>query len=263
MIRGFALLYGICLLVLTSTVAASQATGDQRQLFRTLNFGADPDRLVAMATLRNVPVTERAPFILSALIKILDEHVQEFRDRQSGVRTVSDQAGRDHTDVLDSALALVSGYDDPATLSSLLPFVNHGNALQMAIARYGEHGVHWVAGIADVGSGATVNDVSGALNVLTFMLEGHPKPEYMLSTSSRDRIADLCRQRIQEFQLVDGNQQVIMLAALIGEPDLLAMIRLMATDRAAAERAGGGPNMVMPIQMTAREALQAATKTKR
>lgn len=233
-------------------LAKAQAV-DQGAIAHHLQFGSNTEQYSALAALKGIPVDQRAYYILSALTDLLLRQSRDFQQRQSGALLVG-RADTARIEVVDLTIARVSEYDDPTVIEPLLPFINHGTLVQQVLGRFGELAVDHVIGIAAIGSGVDDNQLAGALNTLRNMLDGTPT-KYALTDQSKERIVAVARERLRERPLNVYSRLIALASRMTDDPEVREVLQLLATDAAAAEAAGGGPNMVVHVQADARAAL--------
>jgi hypothetical protein len=228
---------------------------DESRVLTALANGPSIERVSAIAAIKKLPVTQRSPSVLAALLQELERLRQQLEDRQFALLTGQPLApSDDHGEYLFSVLEVVTEHrDDPLIIRPLLPFIATGNRVVDTLAGFGELAVPDVAAIATWGL-APQTDIHSALLVLRRMLE---RPgQHPISAASRALIARIAQERLSGTQPVTVVMNAIDLAVATGEARLLQRVQELTTDPVAVQALGiSDPELVRAIQKRANDAL--------
>jgi hypothetical protein len=161
----------------------------------------------------------------------------------------TDELGEHLADVLDA----VCGFDDPAIVKPLLPFLGTGNRVVESVARFGEYSVEQIAAFVDSPASEAIG-ASSALFTLRVIQRSQP-----LSTAGRATIIRIAGQRLEGQQAAAVIEQALELAIATGDTRLAERVKTLARDssqmRALVTPGSSDGSIVDHLQRKARSLL--------
>lgn len=214
--------------LLTSPTALIARQVDHASALRSSSAA---DRSSAARALLKIPTAEHSPRVLPALVAALDDYSDERDERWA----ILDGGGTpiprsDHGEYVFTLLTLTIRYQDPSTISALLPFLDTGNGVINALAAFGDRSV---LEIADRAAGLSTRRgiVDGAILALHRMLLGDAGGP--LSASSMARIRALAERLLSGPQDPFVAASAIDLALATGDAGLRDRVQAFVDDESA------------------------------
>jgi hypothetical protein len=237
--------------------AVAQSQPSDAVLVEALANGSPSERTAALDSIRGIPVRERGPMILPALIQELERLRQQLQERQFALQTGQPlPPAADHGEYLFNVIDLVAQHtDDVRIVSALLPFIGTGNRVINTLAGFGERAVQDVVLVASSPL-SSPTDVHSSLLTLQRIVERHPPGA--LTASARKQIAQAAVDHLS-----GGHKDTVVVAAIglagaSGDPQALQRVRALAADQGAVQRLGiTDPAVVGNIQRQAASVLRA------
>ena len=182
---------------LSAGVSSAQAVRDDTQTLEARRAGSAKERRDAVEVIRKIPVADRGPLMLTALLDELDRQRRRLEDRQFALSTGRPlPPSEEDAEYLFSALDVVAQHKDDSTIiRPLLPFIGTGNRVINTLAGFGNLAAAEVLAIAAFGLSPD-HHVDSALLVLQRMLE---RPgDYPVSGPTRNAILKVARTVLEE-----------------------------------------------------------------
>ncbi|HET9359843.1 MAG TPA: hypothetical protein VFO58_08835 [Vicinamibacterales bacterium] len=207
---------------------------DQAGMAEELQTAPQARRESVVAAVRRIPVSERQPFLLTALLSELQRLRNERNERWLALQSGKTLQPVSRGEYLFLLLDTIAQHEDAIVLPSLLAWLN-GTRVLDAIADFGEEAVQQTLIIA--GSPNPEDDPSMAMEVLKRMLERKTvrKP---LSAESRGRIVALASRRLSVGEPVAILSMAVRLGVATRDPMLLEKVRELASNDEASVKLG-------------------------
>jgi len=235
----------------------AQVQVEQAEIAKVLAKGTLEDRMTAHRLIRQIPVSQRQPYILTALTQELDRLDQYLRERRLAIaRGEPLESAEEVGEYIFSVIQVVSDYKDPAIIRPLLPFLGTGSNVINLIVAFGDTAVQQVVDFAGTASA----DDPGLLGTLLALERLLVSPA--LSEDSRQSIIKVADQRLMENQPPLGVlDRAIALALATGDSALLTKVWSLANDPVAVQNLGiTDPSLVTRIQQMAASRLAPARR---
>jgi hypothetical protein len=223
-----------------------------KEVLRVMQQGTLEQRQQAMHAVIDTGSMSRSPEIrrvVAAELERMNKVVEQRQDKI--VRGESDPGAPDIGPYLGLLAEACSSTDDPVVIDALIGVIDTGNMVESAVARFDGIALDRVAAVALSDAGPM--KVSGALRVLTKMLDAGPK-----SAQERDRILAIAQNRMERTQhpIIWGS--AIRLAVATGLPGLQAKVEAIAAGALILPGAEGPEGMDL-----VKRSAEAALKQKR
>lgn len=223
---------------------ATEAQVDQAELARQLAEGAPGQRYGAARQILEMGPGNADPPLRDALIGAFSEEAEAYRASRGGQEPTPD------LDALGRMAMVASEFEDPRTIEPMLKSIAAAMGSVRGLAAYGDPVVPPVVEI--VREGRSPAEINSALITLRLLAEGVGRTP--LSSSSREQLIDVARERMQPEQSVSTILwRAIDLAIALDDPDLRETVEAMAADPAEVQSrlANPEPDRVERVQQRA------------
>jgi hypothetical protein len=210
------------------------AQHDQRALAQQLTSGTSDQRAKAIQATATISPDRTGPELRLALFEALSREGKARQDRAEARRLGSSLPPLGNSEVITNAVRAVARFNDPRAIPALTQALGTGFVTIRTLAAFGEDATDEVLQV--VMTSQNYNLVRDGLITLRFMVENqNAKP---LSDATKMKIRHAAKHRLRTQQYFPVVWHAIDLATTTNDPELIAIVRRLSSDREAVRALG-------------------------